>query len=99
VEVYYEQLFKLANCLYVKTTDVLFNLYFSNTFVTIFAFGNCKYEKGHFNKHKEVVVICEESGLVTISYNVILITPNINTTAKTIVTIISTKSLLICINF
>jgi hypothetical protein len=66
-------------------------------FVTIFAFGNYKYEKGHFNKHKEVV-ICEENGLITISYNVIPITPNINTTAKTIVTIISTKSWLICIN-
>jgi hypothetical protein len=76
-----------------------FNLYFSNTFVSIFAFGICKYEKGHFNKHKEVVVICEESGLVNISYNVILTTPNINTITKTIVTIISTKSLLICINF
>ncbi len=78
---------------------MFFNLYFSNRFVTIFAFGNCKYEKGHFNKHKEAVVICEESGLVTISYNVILTPPNINTIPKTIVSNISTKSLLICINF
>jgi hypothetical protein len=78
--------------------DVFF-LYFSNRFVTIFTFGNCKYEEGHFNKHKKVVVICEESGLLTINDNVILTTPNINTTAKTIVSNISTKSLLICINF
>jgi hypothetical protein len=78
---------------------MFFNLYFSNKFVTIFAFGNYKYEEGHFNKYKEVVVICEESGLVTISYNVILITPNINTLATTVVSNISTKSLLICINF
>jgi len=68
-------------------------------FITIFAFDNYKYEEGHFNKHKEVVIICEESGLATISYNVILTTPNINTTAKTIVSNISTKSFLICINF
>jgi len=48
---------------------------------------------------KKVVVICEESGLITIRYNFILTTPNINTIAKTIVSNISTKSLLICINF
>jgi hypothetical protein len=54
---------------------IFLNLYFSNMFVTIFAFGNYKYEEGHFNKHKEVVIICEESGLVPISYNAILTTP------------------------
>ncbi len=99
VEVYYEQLFKLTNCLDVKVMDFFFNLCFSSRFVTIFAFGNCKCERGHFNEHKKVVIICEESGLVTISYSAILITPNINTTTKIIVNNISTKSLLICINF
>jgi hypothetical protein len=39
--------------------DVFFNLYFSIRFVTIFAFGTYKYEEGHFNKYKEVVVICD----------------------------------------
>jgi hypothetical protein len=78
--------------------DVFLNLYFSIRFVTIFAFGTYKYEEGHFNKYKEVVIICEEDGLVTINYNVILTTPNINTMAKTIISNISTKSLLICIN-
>jgi hypothetical protein len=49
VEVYYEQLFKLANCVYVKIID-LFHLYCSNMFATRFSFGNSKYEKGRFNK-------------------------------------------------
>ncbi len=79
-------------------TQPLVTPFVPNSFVTIFAFGNCKYEKGYFNNHKEVVVICEENGLVIISYNVILTTPNINTITKTIVNNIPTKSLLICIN-
>jgi hypothetical protein len=35
-------------------------------------------------KHKDNVVICDESGLVSLSYNVILTTPKVNIIVKPI---------------
>jgi hypothetical protein len=35
-------------------------------------------------KHKEAVVICDESGLVSLSYNVLLTTPKVNIIVKPI---------------
>jgi hypothetical protein len=49
-------------------------------------------------KHKEAVVICEENGLISLSYNVILITLEVNTIVKPIVFVVTTKSSLIYAN-
>ncbi len=48
-------------------------------------------------KHKEVVV-CEENGLVNLSYNVLLTTPKANVVFKPIVPIGTVKSTLTCTN-
>jgi hypothetical protein len=49
-------------------------------------------------KHKEVVVACEESGPISLSYNVLQTTPEANTIVKPIVPIVITKSSLTCTN-
>jgi len=43
-------------------------------------------------EHKEAIVVCEESGHVSLSYNVLLITLKVNTIAKPIVLVVTTKS-------
>ncbi len=49
-------------------------------------------------EHKEITIICEESGLISLSYNVLLTTPKANTTVKPIVPITTTKLALTCTN-
>jgi len=36
-------------------------------------------------KHKEVVIVCEESGHINLSYNVLLSTPEVNIIVKRVV--------------
>jgi len=36
-------------------------------------------------EHKEVVVVCEESGLVNFNYNVLLTTPKANIVVKVVI--------------
>jgi hypothetical protein len=43
-------------------------------------------------EHKETAIICEESGLITLSYNVLLTTPKANTVTKLIVLVVIVKS-------
>jgi hypothetical protein len=51
-------------------------------------------KKNTLIEHKEVVVICEESGLISLSYNVLLTTPKTNTMVKPIVPVVIDKSTL-----
>jgi len=48
--------------------------------------------------HKETVIICEESGLVSLNYNVLLTTLNVNIVTKPVVFVVTTKSTTIYIN-
>jgi hypothetical protein len=43
-------------------------------------------------KHKEVVVVCEESGPINLSFNVLLTTLEANVGIKLIVLVVTTKS-------
>jgi hypothetical protein len=45
-------------------------------------------------EHKEAIVVCEESGPINLSYNVLLTTPKDNTVVKLVVPIVTTKSTL-----
>jgi hypothetical protein len=49
-------------------------------------------------EHKETVIVCEENGLVSLNYNVLLTTPKINTIIKPIVPVVTVKLILPCIN-
>ncbi len=43
-------------------------------------------------EHKEIVVVCEESGPVSLSFNALLTTLKANTVVKPIVHVVTTKS-------
>jgi len=49
-------------------------------------------------EHKEFAIICKENGLVSLSYNVLLITPEANAIVKHVVLTITTKSTFTCTN-
>jgi hypothetical protein len=49
-------------------------------------------------KHKEAIVICEESGLVIINYNALIIQPESKLVAQPIVTYTTFKQQLTCLN-
>jgi hypothetical protein len=42
-------------------------------------------------EHKEATIVCEESGLVSLSYNVLLAIPKANIVVKPIVYVTTTK--------
>jgi hypothetical protein len=49
-------------------------------------------------EHKEVDVVYEESGPISLNYNVLLITPKPNVVVKLVVPIVTAKSTLTCTN-
>jgi hypothetical protein len=71
VKVYYEHLLKLVNCLQVNATNVLFITIFKVGLQPYFRPTTCM-ARNTFIKHKEVVIIYEESGLVITNYNALI---------------------------
>jgi hypothetical protein len=49
-------------------------------------------------EHKESAIVCEKSGLVSLSYNGLLTTPKVNIVVKLVVPTITIKSTLTCTN-
>jgi hypothetical protein len=97
IEIYYECLLKLANYLQVKVIDVFL--------IIVFRIGLLPYlrlitsmKRDTLIEHKEVVIAHEESGHVSLSYNVPLITLEANIIVKLIVSIITTKLTSMCTN-
>jgi len=90
VEVHYERLLKSTNCLLVRTIDVFPT--------TIFRVGllpylilttNMKWDT--LIEHKEIVIVCEENGPISLNYNVLLTTLEANVVTKSIVPIVIAK--------
>jgi hypothetical protein len=54
---------------------MFFHRYFQGRFITLPKISYYRYDKKHLVEHKEVVVICEESGHVSMNYNALLTTP------------------------
>jgi len=49
-------------------------------------------------EHKETIVVCEESGHVSLNYNVMLTTPKANTIFEPVLLVVTTKLILTCTN-
>ncbi len=56
-------------------------------------------KKNTLIEHEEAIVVCEESGHVSLSYNVLLTTPKANTIIKHVVLVVTTKSALTYTNY
>jgi hypothetical protein len=90
---------KLANCLQVIATNVFFTTVFSVGLLPYLIFKTVGVRRNTLIEHKEVVVACEENGLVNLNYNVLLTTPKTNTIIKHIVYVVTTKSTLAYTNY
>jgi hypothetical protein len=97
VKVHYEWLLKLTNCLQVKVIDVFFTIVFRISLLPYFKLTTIGMKWNTLIEHKEVVV-CEESGHVSLSYNVLLTPLEVNVVTKPIVTIVKGKSTYTYIN-
>ncbi len=74
VEVHYERLLKLTNCLQVRTIDV-----FPTTILKIgllpYFILTTSMKWNTLIEHQEVVIVCEENGLISLNFNVSLTMP------------------------
>ncbi len=50
-------------------------------------------------EHKEVAIICEVNGPISLSFNIMLTTPKVNIVIKLGVHVVITKSTLTCTNY
>ncbi len=91
VDLYYEHLLKLANCLQVKTIDVFFTIVFRACLLPYLILTTIRMKKNTLIEHKEAVGVCEESGLVNLNYNDLLTTPEANAIVKFVVPLITGK--------
>jgi hypothetical protein len=71
VEVYYECLLKLTNYLQIKATDVFSTTIFKVGFLPYLKLTTTCMRRNTLIEHKIVVVVCEESGHVSLNYNVL----------------------------
>jgi hypothetical protein len=98
VKVYYECLLKLVNSLQVRTIDVFFTIVFKVGLLPYLRLIITSMKRNTLINHKEAIVICEESGHVSLSYNVLLTTPQANIVVKLVIPTVTSKSTLTCIN-
>ncbi len=73
VEIYYKSLLKLANCSYVKATDVFYTTIFRTCLQPYLRLAIIGITKDTLIKHKKGLVICEENGKVITNYNALII--------------------------
>ncbi len=92
VEVYYECILKIKNYLQVKATNVFLTIVFKTSLLPYLSLATTCMNRDTLIEHKEVVIVCEESGPISLSYNVLLTTPKANIIAKLIVPIVIAKS-------
>jgi len=95
---YYECLLKLTNYLHAKTTNVFLNIVFRVGLLPYLKLTIVGMKRDTLIEHKEAIVVCEENGPISMSYNVLLTTPDINTVAKPTIHVVTTKSTSTCTN-
>jgi hypothetical protein len=89
---------KLANYLHVRTTNVFFTAIFRASLLPCLRLATINMRRNTLINHKETTIVCEESGPISLSYNVILTTPKANTLVKPIIPIVTANSTLTCTN-
>ncbi len=85
-------------CLHVRATNIFLTTTFKAGLSPYLILAHVGMRKNILIKHKEVVVVCEESGPNSLSYNILLTTLKANIIVKLVVPIVTTKSTLTCTN-
>ncbi len=90
---------KLTNCLQVRVTNVFLTTIFRLGLLPYLRLSTTGMKKNTLIKHKETTVVCEESGPISLSYNVLVTTPKANAVVKPTIPIVIVKSTLTCTNY
>ncbi len=90
---------KLTNYQQVRAIDVFFTTIFKAGLLPYLRLTNVGMKKNTLIEHKEIVVVCKESGHVNMSYNVLLTTLEANAGVKLVVLVVIVKSTLTCTNY
>jgi hypothetical protein len=67
VEVYYECLLKLTNCLQVRATNIFLTIVFKASLLLYLRLVIVHMRINTLIEHKEIVVVCEERGPINMS--------------------------------
>ncbi len=99
-DVYYKCLLKLTNQLHARTTYVFLTIVFKASLLPYLILTIVGVKRDTLMEHKEAIIVCQESGHVSLNYNYLLTTSEINIVAKHEVPIPTTKPniLLIIVN-
>jgi hypothetical protein len=82
----------------VKVTDVFLIVIFKASLQPYFKLATTRMARNTLIKHNEVVVICEENGIIIANYNALIIQLESKLVAQPIVTYTTTKQQFICSN-
>jgi hypothetical protein len=77
VEVSYEHMLKQKNYLHVKITYVFLAIIFKVGLLPYLKLTTISMKRNTLIEHKEVTIVCEKSGPINFSYNVLLTTPEV----------------------
>jgi hypothetical protein len=83
---------KITNYLQIKATNVFLTIVFKTSLLPYLRLATACMKRDTLIEHKEAIIVCEESGPISLSCNVLLTTPKANTIAKPIVPIVIAKS-------
>jgi hypothetical protein len=91
VEVYYECLLKLTNCLQVITIDVFFTIVFKASLLPYLKLAIASMKRNTLMEHKKAIVVCEKSGLISLNYDTLLTASKTNTIEKHVIHVTTVK--------
>jgi hypothetical protein len=90
---------KLANYLQVRATNVILTTVFKAGLVPYIRLATTSVKRNILIEHKKTTIVCEESGTVSLSYNDLVNTLEVNTVVKPVIPIVTIKSTLTCANY
>jgi hypothetical protein len=76
----------------IKVTNVFLTIVFKVGLLPCLRLATTRMKRDTLIEHKEAAIVCEESGSISLNYNVILTTPEANIVTKPKILIIITKS-------
>jgi hypothetical protein len=90
---------KLTNHQQVRAIDVFLTTIFKAGLLPYLRLAIVGLKRNTLIEHKEIVIVCEESGLVSMIYNVLLTQLKANASVKLVVLVVIVKLALTCTNY
>jgi hypothetical protein len=82
---------EITNYLHVKTTNAFLTIVFKASLLPYFIIMTASMKRNTLMEHKKAIVVCEESGPISLNYNTLLTTSEIDIITKHVIPIVTTK--------